>query len=67
MFGRFIMGFAQNKQKGKYNMISFFLIIGIIGGVENGAPLSNVIYAFIILAIDMALIMLANRNRGIKR
>lgn len=67
MFGRFIMGFAQNKQKGKYNMISFFLIIGIIGGIETGAPLSNIIYAFIILAIDMALIMITNRKRDIKR
>lgn len=48
------------------NMISFFLIIGIIGGIENGAPMSNIIWAFLILAIDMVLIYRMEGNNGNK-
>lgn len=34
-------------------MLSFFAILGIVGGIENEiAPMSNIIWAFIILAID---------------
>lgn len=48
-------------------MISFFLILAIVGGVENGAPLSNIFYAFLIVGIDVILFMLINRIRNIKR
>lgn len=48
------------------NMISFFLIIGIVGGIENGAPMSNIIWAFLILAIDMVLIYRMEGNNGNK-
>ena len=33
-------------------MLSFLLILGIVGGIETGAPLYNIIWAFLILAID---------------
>lgn len=33
-------------------MLSFLLILGIVGGIENGAPLYNIIWAFLILVID---------------
>ena len=45
-------------------MISFLLIIGIVGGIENGAPMSNIIWAFLILAIDMVLIYRMEGNNG---
>lgn len=48
------------------NMISFFLIIGIVGGIENGTPMSNIIWAFFILAIDMVLIYRMEGNNGNK-
>ena len=47
-------------------MISFLLIMGIIGGIENGAPMSNIIWAFLILAIDMVLIYRMEGNNGNK-
>ena len=47
-------------------MISFLLIIGIIGGIENGEPMSNIIWAFLILAIDMALVYRMEGNNGNK-
>ena len=54
-------------------MISFLLIMGIIGGIENGAPMSNIILAFLILAIDMVAIyrmeekQYGNQNQHRKR
>lgn len=43
-------------------MISFFLILAIVGGVENGAPLYNMLYAFLIVIIDVILFMLINKK-----
>lgn len=54
-------------------MISFLLIMGIVGGIENGAPMSNIIWAFLILAIDMVAIyrmegkQYGNQNQHRKR
>ena len=45
-------------------MISFLLIIGIVGGIENGAPMSNIIWAFLILAIDAMVIYRTEGNNG---
>lgn len=46
-------------------MFSFFAILGIVGGIENEiAPMSNIIWAFIILAIDAVVIYRREVNDG---
>lgn len=48
-------------------MFSFFAILGIVGGIENEiAPMSNIIWAFIILAIDAVVIYRREVNNGNK-
>lgn len=44
-------------------LISFLLVLGIIGGIENGAPMSNAIWAFLILAIDGVVIYIKEGNK----
>ena len=43
--------------------ICFLLMLGIAGGVENGAPLRNMIAAVPLLAIFAACVTLADRRR----
>lgn len=44
-------------------LISFFLILGIIGGIETGAPMSNAIWALLILAVDGIVIYIKEVKR----
>ena len=39
-------------------MIGLFLIVGIIGGVDTGKPLSNVVWCFPILSAMIAAVLI---------
>lgn len=43
--------------------ISFLLALGIVGGVEYGAPLRNMIFAFLFVGITGICIHLGNEVR----
>ena len=42
--------------------ICFLLAVGIVGGVENGAPLRNMIAAFLLVGIMGVCVCLGNRH-----
>ena len=44
--------------------LSFVLAVGIVGGVENGAPLRNMIAAFILVGIMGVCVHLGNAARA---
>lgn len=47
-------------------MVSFFIVIGIVGSVENGAPLSYMLWAYLILAIDVVVMYRKETGNGNK-
>ena len=44
--------------------ICFLLAVGIVGGVENGAPLRNMFAAFVFIGIMGACVYIGNRRRA---
>lgn len=44
--------------------ISFLLALGIVGGVEHGAPLRNMVFAFLFIGIMGACVELGNAARS---
>ena len=41
--------------------VCLFLVIGIIGGVENGAPLSNLLWCFPLLTLTGISVYILNK------
>jgi hypothetical protein len=46
---------------------SFFLALGLVGGVENGAPIHNMLYAFALIAVMGVCIALSERKEKEER
>ena len=44
--------------------ISFLLALGIVGGVEHGAPLRNMVAAFVFVGIFGVCVLLGNRRHA---